>query len=128
MFDWLFKPYCPVDRSAKEWIERHLKWLSRQFPSNIFTDCRLVAQTEEFFPEPYEPSKDAAKSIICADLPFHVGPRRSCKPQIHERRSLSHTDVGWITPSSVPGTVEIRKSGFDAVPLHSLCRHHFLLH
>jgi hypothetical protein len=64
MFDWLFKPYCPVDPSAKEWIERHLKWLSRQFPSNIFTDCRLVAQTEEFFPEPYEPSKDAAKALF----------------------------------------------------------------
>ena len=64
MFDWLSKPYCPVDPSAKDWIERHLKWLSQQFPSNIFTDRPLVVPTEEFFPESYEPSKEAAKALF----------------------------------------------------------------
>ena len=64
MFDWLTKPYCPVDSRAKDWIERHLKWLSRQFPSNIFTDRPLVVPTKEFFPKPYEPCKEAAKAMF----------------------------------------------------------------
>ena len=64
MFDWLSKPYCPVDPSAKDWIERKLKWLSRQFPSNIFTDRPIMVPTEEFFLEPYEPSKEAAKAVF----------------------------------------------------------------
>lgn len=61
---WWSRPYCPVDPAAKGWIERHLKWLSRQFPSNIFTDGPLVAPNEEFFPEPYEPSEEAAKELF----------------------------------------------------------------
>jgi hypothetical protein len=61
MFDWLSKPYCPVDPSAKDWIERHLKWLSQQFPSNIFTDRPLVTPTEEFFPEP---ARNSAPRIL----------------------------------------------------------------
>jgi hypothetical protein len=64
MFERLSNPYCPVDPSAKDWIEKNLKWLSRQFPSNIFTDRPLVVPTEEFFPEPYEPSKEAAKALF----------------------------------------------------------------
>jgi hypothetical protein len=64
MFDWLSKPYCPVDPSAKDWIERRLKWLSGQFPSNIFTDRPLVTPTEEFFLEGYEASKEAATVLF----------------------------------------------------------------
>ena len=64
MFEWLSKPYCPVDPSAKEWIERRLKWLSGQFPSNIFTDRPLVTPTEEFFLERYEASKEAATALF----------------------------------------------------------------
>jgi hypothetical protein len=64
MFGWSSKPYCPVDPSAKDWIEGNLEWLSRRFPFNIFTDCPLVVPTEEFFPEPYEPSKEAATALF----------------------------------------------------------------
>lgn len=59
-----FRPYCPCDPMSKAWIERRLGWLSREFPSNIFTDRPLVLPTKEFFPERYEPSKESARGLL----------------------------------------------------------------
>jgi hypothetical protein len=58
------EPYCPCDSAAKEWIERSLQWLSRQFPSNIFTGRPLVLPTDEFFAKKYEPSREAAQELL----------------------------------------------------------------
>jgi hypothetical protein len=60
------EPYCPCDPEAKTWIEKRLQWLSRQFPSNIFTGRPLILHTNEFFPQKYEPSRDreAAKGLL----------------------------------------------------------------
>ena len=63
MSSW-FKPYCPCDPAAKVWIEKRLHWVTRRFPSNIFSDGPLVLPTTDFFPEQYEPSKEAAKALL----------------------------------------------------------------
>lgn len=49
MFGW-FKPWCPVDPHAKEWIERRLLWLSQQFGRDLFTRRAVILPTEDFFP------------------------------------------------------------------------------
>ncbi len=64
MFRWLSRPFCPCDSAAKEWIERRLEWLSREFPSNIFTDHPLILPTDEFFSNQYEPTKEYAKALL----------------------------------------------------------------
>lgn len=63
MFGW-GESVCPCDDAAKDWIERRLAWISRQFPSTIFTDRPLVLPTEEFFPEKHEPTRECAKALL----------------------------------------------------------------
>lgn len=63
MSSW-FKPYCPCDPAAKVWIEKRLRWVTRRFPSNIFSNRPLVLPTTDFFPEQHEPSKEAAKALL----------------------------------------------------------------
>ncbi|MBM3302774.1 MAG: hypothetical protein FJY85_22860, partial [Deltaproteobacteria bacterium] len=75
MFGWS-TPYCPCDPLAKKWIERRLGWLSRQFPSNIFTDRPLILPTSDFFPDPYEPSKESAQALLVRVCQF-MGVRES---------------------------------------------------
>lgn len=60
MFDWLFKPKCPCDPAAKVWIERRLRWLSREFSESAFSGGPIITPTLRFFPETYDGS-DAAR-------------------------------------------------------------------
>ena len=67
------EPFCPCDPAAKKWIEKHLEWLSHQFPSNIFTDRPLILPTNEFFPQKYEPPGEAARETLKPSLSLHRG-------------------------------------------------------
>jgi hypothetical protein len=64
MFDWLFRPSCPCDPSAKAWIEERLEWLHEEFPSSAFTDRQIILPTPEFFPDPYDGLKKSAWKIL----------------------------------------------------------------
>ncbi|MDP1827544.1 MAG: hypothetical protein Q8L48_30010 [Archangium sp.] len=65
MFDWLFKPKCPCDPAAKAWIEHRLRWLSEQFPRSAFSTGReLILPTPEFFPERYDASERAVRTLM----------------------------------------------------------------
>jgi hypothetical protein len=65
MFGWLFKPKCPCDPAAKVWIEYRLRWLSEQFPRSAFTTGgELILPTPEFFPERYDASERAVRTLM----------------------------------------------------------------
>jgi hypothetical protein len=64
MFDWLFPPACPCDSAAKSWIEERLQWLSEEFEDHAFNGRRLVLPTPEYFPDPYDGSKRAVRTLL----------------------------------------------------------------
>lgn len=64
MFGWLFPPSCPCDPAAKAWVEERLQWLSEEFDDHAFNGRRLVLPTPEFFPDPYDGSKRAARVLL----------------------------------------------------------------
>jgi len=64
MFGWLFAPSCPCDPAAKEWVEERLKWLSEEFDDHAFNGRPLVLPTPEFFPDPYDGSKRAVRTLL----------------------------------------------------------------
>lgn len=68
MFGW-FRPTCPCDPAAKQWVEGRLQWLSRQFGLHILLERPIVLPTEEFFPDPYDGTPKAARRMF----------RRVCK-------------------------------------------------
>lgn len=63
MFGW-FRPACPCDDEAKAWIEKRLIWLSEQFSNNAYNGRKIVMPTDEFFPDPYDGSKKAARTLL----------------------------------------------------------------
>lgn len=64
MLDWLFRPSCPCDPAAKEWVEERLEWLAGEFENSAFTGRRIVLPTPEFFPDPYDGSKKAVRRLL----------------------------------------------------------------
>ncbi|MCI0642905.1 MAG: hypothetical protein L0Y72_06005 [Gemmataceae bacterium] len=64
MFAWLFSPSCPCDAAAKAWVEERLQWLSEEFDDHAFNGRPLVLLTPEFFPDPYDGSKKAVRTLL----------------------------------------------------------------
>lgn len=68
MFGW-FRPTCPCDPSAKQWVEDRLRWLVKQFGLHIILERPIVLPTPEFFPDPWDGTEQAARKMF----------RRVCK-------------------------------------------------
>lgn len=64
MLDWLFRPSCPCDPSAKEWVEQRLEWLAEEFDDSAFSGRPLVLPTPDFFPDPYDGSKKSVRKLL----------------------------------------------------------------
>lgn len=64
MLGWLFRPSCPCDAAAKAWVEERLEWLAEEFNDNAFSGRQVVLPTPEFFPDPYDGSKKAARKLL----------------------------------------------------------------
>jgi hypothetical protein len=63
MFGW-FRPTCPCDPAAKEWVEERLQWLSEEFEDSAFAGRPVVLPTPDFFPDPYDGSKRAVRALL----------------------------------------------------------------
>ena len=63
MFGW-FKPTCPVDLSAKQWLESRLQWLSKQFGRDIFVRRAMIQPTLEFFPDPMDGTEESIRNLL----------------------------------------------------------------
>lgn len=61
MFGW-FRPTCPVDPRAKNWIETRLAWLADEFGLDVFTRRSIILPLQEYFPDNYDGSEAAAKA------------------------------------------------------------------
>ncbi len=64
MFGWLFPPSCPCDSAAKAWVEYRLQWLTEEFEDHAFNGRRLVLPTRDFFPDPYDGSRAAVRTLL----------------------------------------------------------------
>ena len=64
MFGWLSKPRCPCYPRAKEWVEERLGWIRTEFTSTVFDDRPLIYPTDDFFPDDYDFSEDAARVLL----------------------------------------------------------------
>lgn len=76
MFGW-FKPQCPVDAAAKDWIESRLIWLSKEFGRDVFVRRAVILPTNEFFPDPIDGTEDSIRNLldqVCAYM--DVNPNR----------------------------------------------------
>lgn len=64
MFGFLSRPRCPCYPRAKEWVEERLGWIRSEFRSTVFDDRPMIYPTDDFFPEHYDSSEDAARVLL----------------------------------------------------------------
>ena len=63
MFGW-FRPVCPVDPCAKDWIETRLGWLAYEFGLDVFTRRAMILPLEEFFDFKYDQSEETVRALL----------------------------------------------------------------
>lgn len=64
MFGWLFGSGCPLDPQGKAWMEERLAWLRDEFGADDLYGGTMVLPTPEFFPDPYDGSRDAVYTLF----------------------------------------------------------------
>jgi len=64
MFGWLFGSSCPLDPIAKNWVETSLLWMRDEFGADDLYGGPIVLPTPEFFPDPYDGSRQAVRVVF----------------------------------------------------------------
>lgn len=63
MFGW-FRPTCPLDSHAKQWVERRLQWLTAEFGLDVFTQRPVILPLAEFFPDRYDTTDETVRMLF----------------------------------------------------------------
>lgn len=58
------KPRCPIDEVTRNWIESRWKWLTEEFGGEFMIDTPTVLPTDQWFPDPYDRSEDAVRTLV----------------------------------------------------------------
>jgi len=64
MFGWLFGSSCPLDPTAKNWVEASLLWLRDEFGADDLYGGPMILPTPEFFPDPYDGSRKSVYDLF----------------------------------------------------------------
>lgn len=107
MFNW-FKPQCPVDRCAKQWIENRLQWLSEQFGRDTFTRRAVILPTTDFFPDPIDGTERSIRNLLDQVCRFmDVNPQRVTLELFTNKNQLwLVNDAGKYLPTGAAGLYE----------------------
>jgi hypothetical protein len=61
---WPFRPQCPVDADTQAWVHTRFKWLADQFGMSTCRLGRAIEPTDEFFPEPLQPTDQSVRKML----------------------------------------------------------------
>jgi hypothetical protein len=112
MLGWLFPPACPCDPAAKEWVEERLAWLAEEFDDHAFNGRRILLPTSDFFPDPYDGSKTAARRVF-----GRVCEYMDVIPDLVELRFRTEGKPGFVTEDGYD-------AGYAAGTYHDSYRKH----
>jgi len=62
-FGW-WKPKCSAGFREKAWVETRMRWLGEQLGMERLTRCQVILPTEEFFPDAYDATPEAAGRLL----------------------------------------------------------------
>ncbi|MHC4839388.1 MAG: hypothetical protein ACYTDT_00300 [Planctomycetota bacterium] len=133
-------PKCPVVVEEKEWLEKGMSWLARQFGMSRLREQTIILPTDQFFPDPLDGTEEAAKKVytrVCKYM--DVAPERAifevfeddAPPKIKEAMEWSHNGAaGYFMGGKTP-TVSVEQNSLtDPMSLVATCAHelgHLLL-
>jgi hypothetical protein len=122
MFGW-FRPVCPVDPCAKNWIEERLKWLSGEFGVDVFSRRAVVLPDEDFFPDTYDHSERSVRTLldrVCRYMdadPDRVELRLFANPVdfglVNENGHAIPMAAGWYEENNRRTIIRLEKSQLD---------------
>lgn len=77
LWDFFFPPQPPVEGETKLWLEEKMAWLIEEFGLARLRSVQVVVPIEEFFPDQYDATQDAACAIFTRVCSFMcVNPAR----------------------------------------------------
>jgi hypothetical protein len=108
MFGW-FRPKCPLNPPAKDWVEERLAWLSDEFGFEPFIESPVILPTSEFFPDTYDGSKPTVRKLL----------NRTCRymgvsPRLVAMKLYSEANRVWLVDGNgeyLPGTAGLYEEG-----------------
>ncbi|HEY7118124.1 MAG TPA: hypothetical protein VH475_16160 [Tepidisphaeraceae bacterium] len=59
-----FRPHCPIDIVTRAWVHRRWRWLTDEFGADLMIDATTVLPTAEFFPDEYDGSEQAVRTLV----------------------------------------------------------------
>ena len=59
-----WKPKCSAGYREKAWVETRMRWLGEQFGMERLTRCEVILPTEDFFPDAYDATPEAAGRLL----------------------------------------------------------------
>ena len=116
MFGW-FKPTCPLDLAAKQWVESRLQWLSGQFGRDVFVRRAVIQPTDEFFPDSMDGTKKSIRKLLDRVCEYmDVDPRQVDLTLFTNRHELwLVNDDGKYLPTGAAGLYD---SQFGRTKIH----------
>ncbi|MBI3411636.1 MAG: hypothetical protein HY040_25180 [Planctomycetes bacterium] len=88
------EPRCPVDPTAKEWIERRLTWLREQFGWDRLLSAEVVLPLPEYFPDPYQGEIDDLRALLDRVCEYMDIDPDTVDIDIYEDRNPVHDEHG----------------------------------
>lgn len=111
MFDWLRPKQCPVDQSAKAWIEQRIRWLIEQFGEEILLDSPTVLPTAEDFPDEYRQDWPSARVLFGSVCRYMGVPPETVKLKGHSE--ANRPDLVNGQGQALAGTAGLYEEGSD---------------
>ena len=112
LWSFFFEPTCPVPVEQKRWLEKRMAWLIREFGLAKLRAVNVVTRTEEFFPDRYDATRDAACDIFARVCGFMgVDPARVRLRFFNDEAEFSLKDLNIPYESSHSGAAGLYRGG-----------------
>ena len=101
LFGW-GKPKCSVGYREKAWVETRMRWLGEQLGMERLTRCKVILPTEEYFPDAYDATPEAANRLLDRVCDYMQVSRAGIELEV-----LTKDDVVQSAERDQPGLISV---------------------
>jgi hypothetical protein len=93
------RPKCSVGYREKAWVETRMRWLGGQLGMERLSRCEVILPTDEYFPDAYDATPDAAGRLLDRVCDYMQVNRAEIDLKIHTAEDMPA--AGWYEPGVI---------------------------